>query len=605
MKNISSSFRLDINGLRAIAVIAVVLFHFNSSWLPGGFAGVDVFFVISGFLMARIFNGKVDQGISGVFSFYKSRLLRIYPALLSMITLGYAFLTIAGSKGWMLDFYNESKYALFFISNYFYNTHSEYFDVAANNRWLLHTWSLSVEWQFYLIYPLLVLAATRLLGNKFLFIVYFILLSTSLFVCFFIFNNDQNSAFYSLSSRAWELFLGSIISLIRFNSAPKFRRVLELTGVVMIVASIAMFSSAGWPNIFTTIPVIGAAMVIVANVGNDNSILRFSPFQRLGDISYSLYLWHWVAVAYMHNADIVFDIENIIKAIILSIGMAIVSYNYLERWSNRKVTYVASAAVIAFIGLFVSNLAVSESASRISYFSAYANTDGFDKQFTRKCFITSRTKKFEEYAKDKCLSTSPTKKNVLLIGDSHAAQLSESLRNELKEYNVMQATASGCMPFKGVKTPGFCSKLINYIYDDFIEKNKVDVVILTAFWTLGVSDNISALTASVAALKATGAKVIIIGQTKSFRKPFYQIALQVPEGDLHNFYDMKTQKFHESISPEIKKIPDRYVNGYDINANVFFDKKGNPLFFDDNHLTPYGASMLSSSVADATRAIIN
>lgn len=169
----------------------------------------------------------------------------------------------------------------------------------------------------------------------------------------------------------------------------------------------------------------------------------------------------------------------------------------------------------------------------------------------------------------------------------------------------MQATASGCMPFKGVKTPGFCSKLINYIYDDFIEKNKVDVVILTAFWTLGVSDNISALTASVAALKATGAKVIIIGQTKSFRKPFYQIALQVPEGDLHNFYDMKTQKFHESISPEIKKIPDRYVNGYDINANVFFDKKGNPLFFDDNHLTPYGASMLSSSVADATRAIIN
>ena len=162
----NSSFRYDINGLRAIAVIAVVLFHFNASWMPGGFAGVDVFFVISGFLMTGIIFRGIEQENFSILKFYVARANRIIPALavlcLILLIFGWFYLT-------PLDYKSLGKHAatsVSFLSNIVYWRESGYFDAASHEKWLLHTWSLSVEWQFYIIYPLILVAMRKFMSIK-------------------------------------------------------------------------------------------------------------------------------------------------------------------------------------------------------------------------------------------------------------------------------------------------------------------------------------------------------------------------------------------------------------------------------------------------------
>ena len=162
----NNSFRQDINGLRAIAVIAVVLFHFNASWMPGGFAGVDVFFVISGFLMTGIIFRGIEQENFSILKFYVARANRIIPALavlcLVLLVFGWFYLT-------PLDYKALGKHAassVAFLSNIIYWRESGYFDAASHEKWLLHTWSLSVEWQFYILYPLVLVAMRKFMSIK-------------------------------------------------------------------------------------------------------------------------------------------------------------------------------------------------------------------------------------------------------------------------------------------------------------------------------------------------------------------------------------------------------------------------------------------------------
>lgn len=204
------NFRSDINGLRAIAVISVVLFHFNPEILPGGFAGVDVFFVISGFLMTSIIFRGLENSNFSIVNFYISRANRIIPALailcLVIMIFGWFYLT-------PLDFKTLGKHvsgSIRFISNSMYLKESGYFDVSANSKWLLHTWSLSVEWQFYLIYPVVLTLLYKAFGLKTL---RKILIAAT--VSFYLYSlcssySNPNASYFLLSNRAWEMLLGGI-----------------------------------------------------------------------------------------------------------------------------------------------------------------------------------------------------------------------------------------------------------------------------------------------------------------------------------------------------------------------------------------------------------
>lgn len=283
-------FRKDINGIRAYAVIAVILFHFNNSFVPGGFAGVDVFFVISGFLMTKIIFDKIHSGTFSNWDFYCSRAKRIIPAL----SITCLFIIIFGHLFLYPSEYNEtakdSLSSLFFISNILYLTRAGYFDDSSVNNLLLHTWSLSVEWQFYIIYPLLIIGIIRLVGLKNAKYWIYAGCLLSFLLCFYGVYNFTNETYFMFPTRSWEMMTGGAVYFLQKHG--KHNRYISLFGLSLIVISYFVIDKeTPWPGAMAVIPVIGCALVIYANKGTTLSDSRV--FQFIGTISYELYLVHW------------------------------------------------------------------------------------------------------------------------------------------------------------------------------------------------------------------------------------------------------------------------------------------------------------------------
>jgi peptidoglycan/LPS O-acetylase OafA/YrhL len=292
-------FRRDINGLRALAVFLVVLYHFEVPGVSGGFIGVDVFFVVSGYLMTRIICERIDAGRFSVWGFYFDRGSRIIPALLALCTALLAF-------GWVflppLDYADLGKRvaaSVGFVSNVLYWRESGYFGDTARENWLLHTWSLSVEWQFYVLYPLGMAAIARwhpqarrgaVLGAT--------VLSFALAV--FVSTRWSVAGFFLLPTRAWEMLAGGIVFLLP-APAVAWRKPAHLVGLSMIIAGAVLIdASKAWPAWWTLLPVLGTAMVIAS--ASDSPLTSNPAVQILGKISYSVYLWHWpivVGVGYL------------------------------------------------------------------------------------------------------------------------------------------------------------------------------------------------------------------------------------------------------------------------------------------------------------------
>ena len=325
----NNSFRQDINGLRAIAVIAVVLFHFNASWMPGGFAGVDVFFVISGFLMTGIIFRGIEQENFSILKFYVARANRIIPALavlcLVLLVFGWFYLT-------PLDYKALGKHAassVAFLSNIIYWRESGYFDAASHEKWLLHTWSLSVEWQFYIIYPLVLVAMRKFMSIKTM--KFLLLVGTVLGFVFCVIATYKwpNPSYYLLPTRAWEMMLGGIAYLYPLTLSENRKKLFGWTGLGLIIGSYFLISSENpWPGYLAIFPVIGTFLVIQAH-RNNSIITNNLVFQKLGTWSYSIYLWHWPLVVIIYT----FSLPDyyIYLGISLSIFLGFLSYQYIEK----------------------------------------------------------------------------------------------------------------------------------------------------------------------------------------------------------------------------------------------------------------------------------
>ena len=594
-------FRFDINGLRCLAVVMVVLFHFKVPYFNGGFAGVDIFFVISGFLMAKIYTKRIDSGISGVFSFYKDRFDRIYPALISVTFICFVFIYITQMSFVTIDFFNEAKYALSFTSNIFYQLNSGYFDVSSENRWLLHTWSLSVEWQFYLIFPVITLLFCYFFKKKYLPILYLVIFFISIFVCLYLYKNNQNYAFYSVQSRAWEMMLGAIISLI-----PEPRSVLkkpfEYIGVGLISYSmIYIANSDSWPNASTLAPVIGAALVIYSNIDNEKSILRNKAFQFIGNISYSLYLWHWPIAAYLNNKNEHTTSIYLMMYIFISVLLAYLSYRYIERWSKKNTIKLACYSILLLLLMCLASYSEKSKIDTLYSYKGYGVSRKADSQFGRlpnTCFLTSNNSSFSEFNKEKCLPYNANGNNVLLIGDSHAADLSTALRNKYNSYNFLQATASGCYPWVGIKGVERCTDMMSYMYNEYIKDKKFDIIIVSAYWFMaGEKNSVAGLDYIKNNLLNHANRLIIIGQSDVYSSPFYEVAMSKNKNEYISMQDKKASLFNKKIKEHSKKIGLEYVDIYNaIGIDDMLSKSGDPYMFDKNHFTKYGADKLIESI---------
>lgn len=322
-------FRQDLNSLRAIAVLSVVLFHFKPTWLTGGFIGVDVFFVISGYLMSSIIFTQLDQQRFRLFEFYIARANRIIPALgfMCLVLLIFAWFYLPP-----LDYAQLSKHAatsISFLSNFMYYSEAGYFDSASQEKWLLHTWSLAVEWQFYLIYPLLLLFLNTFFNlaqiKKILVTLLLALFGLNLYLS----QVSPSFSYYLLPTRAWEMLLGAFVFLYPLKLQAKTQHQLQILGLGIILVSCVILSSAmAWPGYAALLPLTGAVLVLVAN-------LQYSWFsqnialQALGRWSYSIYLWHWPLVVMAWY----FDLATWwwVLAIPLSILLGALSYHYIEQ----------------------------------------------------------------------------------------------------------------------------------------------------------------------------------------------------------------------------------------------------------------------------------
>jgi peptidoglycan/LPS O-acetylase OafA/YrhL len=466
------NFRYDINGLRAIAVIAVVLFHFNPAWVPGGFAGVDVFFVISGFLMTGIIFRGLENDNFNLFKFYVARANRIIPALaflcLVLLIFGWFYLT-------PLDYRALGKHvasSMGFLSNVIYWRESGYFDAASHEKWLLHTWSLSVEWQFYILYPIVLVALKKFLSLENL--KRLIVIGTVLSFCLSVIATMKwpNAAYYLLPTRAWEMMMGGVAFLYPWSLYEGRKKIVEFTGLALILGSYAFVSSEiPWPGHFALLPVLGAYLIIVSNQ-QSSFLTNNTLFQYLGKWSYSIYLWHWPVVVYGYYFD---DQGWVLYGLPLSLFMGFVSFKFIEgtkfksfsNWFDLlRIKPVYMVVVISFLGggVFLSQ----------GFYHRLDAPKGFDKvafygdSLNDGCLLSKSGSDGAGCKKEREIKLAGT----LLLGDSHAGAISHVLKSKLKAQGetVVNLSSPGCIPFLGIKRHTVkaredCDKYNQYVYN--------------------------------------------------------------------------------------------------------------------------------------------
>jgi len=496
MADTSAEHRADIDGLRAIAVVAVILFHFGVPWFSGGFTGVDVFFVISGFLMASIIVGKLQSGRFSVWDFYLARARRIFPALAALCgaLLVFGWLSLDPIQYRRLALHAASS--LTFLSNFTYWQEAGYFDVASHEKWLLHTWSLSVEWQFYLLFPILLLVTWKLFrSRRALGIAVAAAFLLSLTLSIYVTPRRLDTAYYLLPTRAWELLAGSLVFLVSSNVTPSraVARSLEIVGIALILAAAMMMGPLDpWPGYLALIPVAGAALVIVAR--NTGSVITANPVARfIGLSSYSIYLWHWPVLVALRFQRLEHDRRWAIGAIFLSILLGYLSYRLVEvptrrkgMWRSRPAEVLAMASVAAALvgsGLLAYQMhgfpgRLGTDAAPFNAAAAAIDDWGHPGRICRKV----------QPGADLCDSPGEGGPLVMFIGDSIAQEFYPrygELRHDRRD-STLFVTRSGCPPIRNIDgyPPGkHCGQYADFAWKEVRERTPQELFVVANWWT--------------------------------------------------------------------------------------------------------------------------
>lgn len=481
-------FREDINGLRAWAVIAVLLFHFSLIGLPGGFVGVDIFFVISGYLMTAIIVGGYEKGNFSIWKFYMARARRILPALLVVIITLLAF-------GWFLlptsdyqELGSQSIYGMSFLSNIYYWRTAGYFDSSAEEKWLLHTWSLAVEAQFYLLYPIFIAFIWKFWKSlKAITVGVLLIFISSLALNLVVSELKQETAFYLLPTRGWELAAGALVYL--FAKQDLLKESLKKNGYwlgwLFILLSFFFISEHfAWPSYWALLPVIGTSLIILGQRKycklTDNSVAQW-----LGDRSYSLYLWHWPLVVALNFASLQHAWTWVIAAFILSLLLAHISYKFIETPTRQflsQAQFIKEILVITSLSLVIALSSISVNSivfkDRISQEIEIAANESNNKDPNRpKCFLQA------SITSPGCIY--PLKSNdevgVYLLGDSHAASVITALAEAGQQFNKSSQFygSRGCPTIKGLHNINFkCYKFNSWLLSELERKFKKNIPVV-------------------------------------------------------------------------------------------------------------------------------
>ncbi|MDP2258297.1 MAG: acyltransferase family protein [Caulobacter sp.] len=493
MTTAPSGYRPEIDGLRAIAVLAVVLFHARVPGLSGGFVGVDVFFVISGYLIAGLIQREQAEGRFSIIAFYERRVRRILPALLAMLAVSGAAALILLPQD--LQRFGSSLAAItVFASNIQFARWNDYFGFATGSAPLLHTWSLAVEEQFYIVFPVL-LAVVGRWAARLLVPLLVLMTATSFGYSAWAAEHAPNLAFYSPLSRAWEFLVGVLLA-VSSARAPVDRRIgdaLAVVGLAAITWAIWRLTPASpFPGLNALAPCLGAALVIHGARAPGSRVARLlgvRPLVLVGLASYSLYLWHWPMIVF--GSYYVLDEAWVTPARIvlagLSVPVAFASWRWIERpfrgpdaLLTRKSLFGAALAVSLALCLYGVGLRLSGGLPERFAPETLALTEP-DSKAAFRC----AGQPLERYA-DTCLIGDPSRRpSFVLWGDSHAAMYRDGLDMLARRQGVAgyDLTALGCTPLIGFSEPSWqaCQDRNRRILE-IIARERPRAVIIAGKW---------------------------------------------------------------------------------------------------------------------------
>ncbi|WP_417204647.1 acyltransferase family protein [Acetoanaerobium sticklandii] len=500
MEKHTIKYRPDIDGLRAIAVILVVIYHAFPHSISGGYIGVDIFFIISGFLITSIISRNINNNKFTFSDFYSRRVRRIFPSLIVM-------LIAVVISGWFIltpESYKQLGKHIFsstlFFSNLVYWSEFGYFDLGAESKILLHLWSLSIEEQFYIVWPIfLILFKTK--ANK-LKKYLNISIAISFLYCLYQSYSNAENAFYLPHSRFWEMMLGgylaiNIESIIKFKDKYKILNdnLLSSLGLILILTASLMYTKGSvFPGWRALLPCIGTMLIISSQKSFINKrVLTLKPVIHIGLISYPLYLWHWPFIVGLKtiNPDPGFGLMSF--AVFLSYISSLLTFYFVEkplRFYNspsRMVKILCSiCAIITIIGgvIFFKNGFPERLPSKLQNLPTIVDSKNHWEKVTRtgSCMLSDPNKVMHP---DNCIESK--KPLIALWGDSYAAALYPGLKElqRSEDFGLAQLTSSSCPPFIDFKYDGYYRKNCDEVNEGVIKKLisvKPDLLILHTTW---------------------------------------------------------------------------------------------------------------------------
>lgn len=504
MNNIK--YRPDVDGLRAVAVILVILFHMNSGWIPGGFIGVDIFFVISGFIITSTIYPQIVAKEFSFNLFYIKRIKRILPLFYLVVVVSLLFASWLYTPSDFIGFADSWRYSSAFIANIYFEKHSGYFAPTSETLPLLHTWSLSIEEQFYFVWPMVLLLAAKYLPKRFL--IAFVALSFTVFVGYsqILTSTDPEKGYYFIQSRAFELLGGALLAIVLFNKtlrrtlSPNLLQVSGITGLVgAVFLAFQLNESGSFPGINAFWVVLTSCLIILSGENQRSLISRLlsaRPTVFVGRLSYSLYLWHWPVLAFYRYYNIGFTPLDAAVCGLITLLLSLVSWRFFE----TKLRHLPMKKRWVYLFYLVLPITLSVITAKI-----IVRNEGYPERFPESVadLYNSSESSFEVekltlpqaegYSSFEPYIIGDNTKTVstLIWGDSHAGHFRSFIdfwgKNE--GFSSLYGGMGACPPLLNVERLKYgkpdeqCTNRNNELVDD-IARIKPDKVFIAARWAM-------------------------------------------------------------------------------------------------------------------------
>ena len=623
-------YRPDIDGLRAIAVLSVVAYHFNIplfglSILRGGYVGVDVFFVLSGYLIGGNMIEQLRAGEFSLVGFYERRFRRILPALFAMLAIVSLLMLPAAMPRDLVAFAWTLGSATLSVSNIWFSEHANYFAGVPDIKPLLHTWSLAVEDQFYLFFPLLLLLLWR---RRRLALAFCVIAALSLCLSTYQVLHTPQPAFYLLISRAWELLLGFLAYQLRdrLPTGQIVREALAVAGLVLLFAGMELCAfRPPFPGVTALPTTLGTAILLATGSHSSarlNRALASPPLVGVGLISYSVYLWHW-PVLVLSKTQLQLPLNTIeakLAAFALTLALAYLSWRFVEqpfrdrsRFGRRSIFGLAAASAVvlltaatAMIGLNGLPGRLPSAALRMAAFLDYNQDKAFR---TGQCFLGGDERE-PAFDVPRCTPTHPGRPQVLIMGDSHAGQLWYGFDRVMTGSDIWQVTAAGCRATLDARAqPQRHCKIWVHTLSELLAHAHPDLVVMTFNWQ---PRDLPLLDTMLQAMRRQRLHVMVLGP-----EPVYDIPLptllahQILTGRPSASAFLQTAVFMEH---EVAGIAARDGASFlslekrlcDAKGDscVTLNADGSPLLFDNDHLTPSGSIAVARFFVGSDPALV-